>query len=108
MRRLFVVAFALAASSDVAHANFGYCYTPGLMGGMKVIVHDQVREGDFWDGATVNAYRRTLEESRRFRFGTLTCPGYDTEAEAIESLSKIRQTFLENAIRIFRSRHRSD
>jgi hypothetical protein len=96
MKSLYIAIVGLVAATSAAQANYGYCFTPGLMGGTKVIVHDQVREADFWDGATVAAYRKLLEESRRFRFGSLTCPGFDTQADADESLAKLRQTFLEN------------
>lgn len=96
MKCLYIAMLALAAATGAAQANYGYCFTPGLMGGTKVIVHDHVHEADFWDGATVSAYRKLLEDSRRFRFGALTCPGFDTEAEANDNLAKPRQTFLEN------------
>ncbi len=66
------------------------------MGGTKVLIHDDVHEAEFWNGATVDAYRNTLETSHRFRFGRLTCPGFDTEGEAAESLAKVRRIYLEN------------
>jgi hypothetical protein len=96
MKCLYFAIIALLATTGGARANYGYCFTPGMMGGMKVIVHDHVREANFWDGATVDAYRRLLEDSHRFRFGALTCPGFDTEGEANDSLAKVRQTFLES------------
>jgi hypothetical protein len=54
-----------------------------------------VHEAEFWDGQTVDGYRGLLETANRFRFGALTCPGFDSETEARESLTRLRQTFVE-------------
>ncbi|QGM46410.1 hypothetical protein [Methylocystis heyeri] len=77
-----------------AAANYGYCFTPGLMGGTKVFIHEAVREDEFWDGAVVKAYRSDLENARRFRFTALSCPSFDTESEAQEHLAATRTQFL--------------
>ena len=61
-----------------------------LMGGAKVFIHDAVREADFCDGATVNAYRAELARSHRFRFDRLSCPSFDSEAEASQNLAGVR------------------
>lgn len=101
MRTLLAVLAALAATTSAAHANYGYCFTHGLLGGTKVVVHDQVREADFWDGATVIAYRQSLEASHRFRFGPLTCPGFDTQKEAQDSLTQLRRASVEQGFADF-------
>ncbi|MBG0811148.1 hypothetical protein IY145_17395 [Methylosinus sp. H3A] len=101
MRTLLAVLAALAATTSVARANYGYCFTHGLLGGTKVVVHDQVREADFWDGATVNAYRARLESAHRFHFGALTCPGFETEKEAQESLALLRRVSVEQGFADF-------
>jgi hypothetical protein len=101
MRTLLAALIALTATTSLAHANFGYCFAPGLMGGTKVFVHDDVHEADFWDGATVKAYRKLLEDSHRFRFGPLTCPGFDTEQEARDSLAKARRASLDKGFAEF-------
>lgn len=101
MKFLLIALIALAAMTGGARANYGYCFTLGLMGGTKVFVHDYVREADFWDGDTAKAYRKLLESSHRFRFGALTCPGFDTEPEATESLAILRRTYLESGLADF-------
>jgi len=92
--KIALVAAAFTLHAAPAFANYGYCFTNGLMGGMKVFIHDAVHEADFQDGATVNAYRVELEQSHRFRFGSLTCPGFESEAEAADHLALIRTTYL--------------
>jgi len=89
-----LIIFCLTLQCAPALANYGYCFTNGTMGGTKVFIHESVRDADFWDGATVTAYRSGLEQSHRFRFGPLSCPGFDTEDEARESLASARSYFL--------------
>lgn len=101
MRTLLAVLAALTATTSAARANYGYCFAHGLVGGTRVVVHDHVREADFWDGATVNAYRALLESAHRFRFGPLTCPGFDTEKEAQESLARLRRVSVEQGFADF-------
>jgi len=64
-------------------------------------LHDAVREADFWDGATVNAYRAELESSHRFRFDSLSCPSFDSEAEAREHLAGVRAALLQQGFAEF-------
>lgn len=101
MRSWAIACIVLASTASAAQANYGYCFTRGLMGGTKVLVHDDVREADFWDGATVDAYRKTLEGSHRFRFQSLSCPGFDTEVEARDSLAKLRRASVESGFAEF-------
>lgn len=101
MKRYLLALAAVLASSGAATANYGYCFTQGLMGGTKVFLHDHVHEAEFWDGKTVDTYRNLLQAAERFRFGTLTCPGFDSETEARDSLTKLRKTFLDNGFADF-------
>jgi hypothetical protein len=101
MKTLAIALSVLAWTASEARANFGYCFTKGLMGGTKVLVHDNVREAEFWKGDTVEAYRKILEGSHRFRFESLSCPSFDTELEARDSLTKLRLASLENGFAEF-------
>ncbi len=40
--RATLLMVALASSATPAAAEFGYCFTQGLLGGTKVFVHDAV------------------------------------------------------------------
>jgi len=99
LARLVLVSLALSATP--AYANFGYCFTRGLLGGTKVFIHDAVREADFRDSAVVNAYRTELEGSHRFRFGPLSCPSFDSETEAKEHLASTRTALLQQGFAEF-------
>jgi hypothetical protein len=104
MKAAFIVMglfMGLALQAPPAFANYGYCFAKGLLGGTKVFIHTVVHEADFWDGATVYAYRAELENSHRFRFGPLTCPGFDTEAEAKEHLAATRTAHLRDGFAEF-------
>jgi hypothetical protein len=96
-----LVVLALALQVPSARANYGYCFTRGLLGGTKVFIHNAVHEADFWDSATVNAYRAELENSHRLRFASLSCPGFDSEAEAKEHLASTRRLYLEGGFAEF-------
>jgi hypothetical protein len=73
-----------------AAAKYGYCFTQGLLGGTKVFIHDAVHEAEFMQGDVADAYRAQLKDSHRFRFGSITCPSFGSEAEALEDMAATR------------------
>jgi hypothetical protein len=85
-----LIIIALASYAKPAAAEFSYCFTQGLLGGTKVFLHDAVREADLTESESVNAYRAELENSHRFRFGTVTCPSFASEVEALQHFAGTR------------------
>ncbi|MFY9655790.1 MAG: hypothetical protein WAK01_04260 [Methylocystis sp.] len=88
--RATLLIVALASLVTPAAAQFGYCFTQGLLGGTKVFVHDAVREANVAESESVNAYRDELENLHRFRFGSVTCPSFVSEVEAQQHFAGAR------------------
>ena len=99
--RATLLIVALASQVTPAAAQFGYCFTQGLLGGTKVFVHDAVREADFLESEGVNAYRAELENSHRFRFGAVTCPSFASETEALQHFAGTRTLALHDGFAEF-------
>jgi hypothetical protein len=99
--RATLLIVALASSATPAAAEFGYCFTQGLLGGTKVFVHDAVREADITESESVNAYRAELENSHRFRFGAVTCPSFSSEVEAQQHFAGTRTLALHDGFAEF-------
>jgi hypothetical protein len=99
--RATLVVVALGFQVTPGAAEFGYCFTQGLLGGTKVFVHDAVREPDFSESESVNAYRAELENSHRFRFGAVTCPSFASETEALQHFAGTRTLALHDGFAEF-------
>ena len=88
--RTMSLVISLSLYVTPAAADYGYCFTQGLLGGTKVFIHDAVREADFLHGPILHAYRAELENAHRFRFGSVSCPSFNSEAEAREHFAATR------------------